>query len=117
MLAEVLKGRIAMDTSVSAVFTYLLHGKYLSDFPIWARSPERAYIQWSPALRFSLVAFVVEHVLDMALFQDKKASGSSLYSELVIALKFTPMDIIFALTPEVVLLVIFSLSGLETIFQ
>ena len=117
MLAEAPKGCIAMDTSVSAVFKYLLHDKYLSDFPIWARSPNRTYIQWSPTLRFSLVSPVVEYVLDMALFQDKKASGSSLYSELVIALKFTPMDIIFALTPKVVLLVIFSLSGLETIFQ
>ena len=91
--------------------------KYLSTFPIWARNLKATHIRWSLALRFSLIALVLQYDLDMALFQEKKALGSSRYSGLVIAPKSTLMDIIFALTPKAVLLVISSLNGLGTVVQ
>ena len=51
------------------------------------------------------------------IFQDKKALGSSRYSGLVIVPKSILMDTIFVLTPKVVLLVTYFLSGLETSVQ
>ena len=69
------------------------------------------------ALNVSHVDFFLYIHCCTYIFQDKKALGLSRYSGLVIVPKSIPMDIIFVLTPKVVLLVTYFLSGLETSVQ